>query len=88
MSKSTQKNAIKTKFSHPGIQPIKPISVQSLKNDLVLGFLLFVFTLAVYQPVWNGAMIWDDDQHITRPELRSMHGLVRIWTQLGTTAMN
>ena len=67
---------------------MKIISAQSLKIDLVLGFLLFVFTLAVYQPVWNGAMIWDDDQHITRPELRSMHGLVRIWTQLGTTAMN
>ena len=65
MSKSTQ---IKRS------QPTKPISVQSLKNDLVLGFLLFVFTLAAYQPAWNGKPLWDDDHHITRPALRSIQG--------------
>ncbi len=30
-------------------------------------------------------MLWDDDGHITRPELRSWHGLWRIWFELGAT---
>jgi tetratricopeptide (TPR) repeat protein len=85
MSKPTQKNAKKTKFSQPAIQPIKSISVQLLKKDLLLGFFLFVAMLAAYQPAWNGTMIWDDDHHITRPDLRSINGLTRIWISLGAT---
>ena len=41
--------------------------------------------LLVYQPAWHGGFIWDDDAHVTRPELRSWHGLYRIWFQLGAT---
>ena len=66
-------------------QWIKPPSVRPIKRDLILGFLLFVVTLAAYQPAWNGKPIWDDDHHITRPDLRSTTGLARIWTQLGAT---
>ena len=37
--------------------------------------------LAVYQPAWQGGVLWDDDQHITRPELaivaRTVAHLVR-----------
>jgi hypothetical protein len=47
----------------------KPISAQSLRSHLVLGFFLFVFTLAVYQPVWNEQQIWDDNGHIAKPAL-------------------
>ena len=36
----------------------------------------FVF---VYQPAWNGGLLWDDAAHLTRPELRSALGLGRIW---------
>src|ERR1700722_10519709 len=38
-----------------------------------------------YQPAWNGGKIWDDDAHITRPELRSWNGLWRVWFELGAT---
>jgi len=38
-----------------------------------------------YKPAWNGKPICDDDSHITRPDLRSLNGLARIWTQLGAT---
>ena len=38
-----------------------------------------------YKPAWNGQPIWDDDHHITSPDLRSMNGLTRIWTHLGAT---
>jgi Flp pilus assembly protein TadD len=41
--------------------------------------------LLVYQPAWQGGLIWDDDAHVTRPELRSWHGLHRIWFELGAT---
>jgi protein O-mannosyl-transferase len=69
----------------PHRQQVKPASLHSLKRDLVLGLLLFVFTLAVYQPAWNGKPLWDDEAHITKIELRSPGGLARIWTEPGAT---
>jgi len=41
---------------------------------------LIAVTALAYQPAWNGKPIWDDDIHITTPELRSLNGLARIWT--------
>jgi protein O-mannosyl-transferase len=49
------------------------------------GLLLVVITLLAYQPAWNGKAIWDDDGHITKPELRSLEGLGRIWIKPGAT---
>jgi tetratricopeptide (TPR) repeat protein len=46
---------------------------------------LVVAVLLVYQPAWRGGLIWDDDAHVTSPELRSWHGLYRIWFDLGAT---
>jgi tetratricopeptide (TPR) repeat protein len=46
---------------------------------------LLVTTLIAYQPAWNGRPIWDDDGHMTRPELRSAQGLAQIWTKPGAT---
>ena len=40
---------------------------------------LLLATLVTYQPVWHGGMLWDDDGHITPSNLRSAHGLWRIW---------
>ena len=47
--------------------------------DWLLAAALVVAVFLVYQPAWQGGFIWDDDVHITRPELRSLHGLGRIW---------
>ncbi len=44
-----------------------------------------VAVLLVYQPAWHGGFIWDDDVHVTKPELRSWQGLYRIWFELGAT---
>ena len=41
--------------------------------------------MLAYLPAWNGTPIWDDDAHLTKPELRSLEGLGRIWTQPGAT---
>jgi protein O-mannosyl-transferase len=49
------------------------------------GLALIAATLLAYLPAWNGKPIWDDNAHITQPELRSARGLVEIWTRLGAT---
>jgi Flp pilus assembly protein TadD len=54
-------------------------------KDWVFALALFLVTLAAYQPALSGKPIWDDDHHLTRPELRSSKGLSNIWTKLGTT---
>jgi tetratricopeptide (TPR) repeat protein len=47
--------------------------------------LVFGLVLACYWPALRGGRVWDDKGHITRPDLQSLPGLVRIWTQLGAT---
>ncbi len=49
------------------------------------GVLLVTAVAFAYQPAWQAGFIWDDDAHVTRPELRSLDGLARIWIQLGAT---
>jgi hypothetical protein len=51
---------------------------------LLLPALLLV-TLLAYHPVWHGSLLWDDNAHITLSELRSAHGLWRIWFDLDAT---
>ena len=59
--------------------------LHSWNRDWVWGLVLFVVTFFAYQPAWNGQPVWDDDAHITKPELRSASGLARIWTDLKAT---
>jgi len=47
--------------------------------------LLLAATLLVYLPALRGGFLWDDDAHVTKPALRSLHGLARIWFELGAT---
>ncbi len=55
------------------------------RQDWLFALLLLIFTTLAYLPALNGTPIWDDDAHITRPELRSWDGLIKIWTQPGST---
>ncbi len=57
----------------------------SRRKAYVLALVLLLTTLAAYYPAWHGGMLWDDDFHVTRPELRSWHGLYRIWFDVGAT---
>jgi tetratricopeptide (TPR) repeat protein len=54
-------------------------------DDWLLAAVLVVVVFLVYQPAWHGGFVWDDDQHVTRPELRSIRGLGRIWFDVGAT---
>jgi tetratricopeptide (TPR) repeat protein len=42
-----------------------------------------VFTC--YWPALNGGLVWDDDGHVTKPELRSFAGLMQIWFNVHAT---
>lgn len=46
---------------------------------------IFLAVLLAYWPALHGTFLWDDSGHVTRPDLRSFTGLVRIWTELGAT---
>src|SRR5579864_9429943 len=49
------------------------------RRDWLLALALIGVIFFVYLPAWNGQPIWDDEIHITRPELRSLNGLARVW---------
>jgi protein O-mannosyl-transferase len=56
------------------------------RRRLVTWFVALVAAvLLAYLPVWRGAPLWDDAGHLTRPELRSLDGLRRIWLEPGAT---
>jgi tetratricopeptide (TPR) repeat protein len=55
------------------------------RRDWFLAALLVLATVIAYEPAWYGKPIWDDDAHITKPELRSFSGLGQIWAKPGAT---
>ncbi|HST30573.1 MAG TPA: tetratricopeptide repeat protein [Chthoniobacterales bacterium] len=52
-------------------------------NILLLVVPVVAVTVCVYQPVWHGGFIWDDDRYVTNnPLLTASDGLRRIWFSL------
>src|SRR6516225_8804124 len=60
-----------------------PVRPQWWQSDWFPGLALVVITVLAYMPAWNGLPIWDDDGHLTKPALRSLAGLARIWIEPG-----
>ncbi|HTT57026.1 MAG TPA: hypothetical protein VMF63_07955, partial [Opitutaceae bacterium] len=54
-------------------------------RTLAMAVLLLGAALLAYGPALRGGLLWDDEGHVTKPELRSLAGLGRIWTQIGAT---
>ena len=54
-------------------------SLGTRTRALIAGGFLLLVTLVTYLPAIDGTFIWDDDGHVTAPELRSPTGLWRIW---------
>lgn len=54
-------------------------------GPFVLLALLVVATFLAYRPAWHGAPLWDDSAHLTRPGLREVDGLRRIWLEPAAT---
>lgn len=46
---------------------------------------IFLAAIMAYWPALRGGMVWDDDAHITSSAMQSLHGLWRIWFELGAT---
>lgn len=65
------------------VRPPRRFPVTS--EDLALTALLVASTLIAWFPALQGALVWDDDGHITKPVLRSVEGLWHIWFTLGAT---
>ena len=47
--------------------------------------MVFGLVLACYWPALHGGLVWDDEGHVTRPDLRSWAGLGRIWFEVRAT---
>jgi tetratricopeptide (TPR) repeat protein len=50
-----------------------------------LAVLLLALALGCTWPALHGGPLWDDDAHLTAPELQSVAGLGRIWFELNAT---
>jgi len=60
---------------------LPPTEAKNLRlSDWGLAAAVFVATVLAYWPAMHGALIWDDDMHVTRAGLRSLHGLWLIWS--------
>lgn len=64
--------------------PVLPSS-SSYKRTLALAAPVVVATFLAYFPALSGGLIWNDLDYVTKPALRSLAGLGRIWTQPGAT---
>jgi tetratricopeptide (TPR) repeat protein len=62
-----------------------PNSLAIRWQEVALLVLIAAATVAAYWPAMHGEPLWDDASHMTRPELRSVTGLYRIWFDLGAT---
>jgi protein O-mannosyl-transferase len=72
---------MKTKST--GKNPI--ISRERVINPWLALVIFLVVTTVAYSPALNGKPIWDDDAYLTSVDLRSLHGLARIWTHAETS---
>jgi len=69
----------------PSVSAAPADAISPLFRVLGMGLVLICAVLIVYSPAINGGMLWDDNAHVTRPELQSWHGLWRIWFDVGAT---
>jgi protein O-mannosyl-transferase len=69
---------------HRDIGWISALRADSWQTSIGLALILLT-TFVAYLPAVHGDRLWDDDAHITKPELQSLNGLYRIWFELGAT---
>jgi len=63
----------------PSAQPARRL------KPWAMSALVFGLVLASYWPALRGGLLWDDQAHVTRPDLRPLSGLGRIWTDVHST---
>jgi len=60
-------------------------SAATRSRDLWACLGVFCAALLAYLPSLRGSLLWDDEAHVTKQTLRSLHGLWRIWFELGAS---
>lgn len=55
------------------------------KNPWLIFAVFLVIAVSIYKPAISGGFIWDDQAHVTKPELQSASGLVQIWINPAAT---
>ncbi len=69
----------------PKQAPSGPPGKAAFLTEVCFAAALLAATLATYHPVWHGGILWDDEGHLTKPELQSLDGLYKIWLRPGET---
>jgi tetratricopeptide (TPR) repeat protein len=69
---------------HPA-PPAHTLPPPSWRRGLFVALGFAFVLLAVYWPALHGGLVWDDDAHLTRADLRPLAGLERIWFEPGAT---
>jgi hypothetical protein len=73
---------------HPNPNRVQPVQAPAPLvgiRDAVPWIAIWLSVFLAYWPALRGGLVWDDTFHITAPQLRSFHGLWRVWFQLGAT---
>ena len=65
--------------------PKRKAAPKTAARDFGTFALIACATFLAYLPALHGRMLWDDASHMTRPDLRSLDGLWRIWSVPGAT---
>ena len=52
----------------------------------LIGLLFMAAALLAYFPAWQGEPVFDDHDHLMTPELQTLDGLGRIWTEFGAVS--
>lgn len=65
--------------------PRRYVQVRDAATHLAMYLSIVCATFISYWPAIRGNLLWDDNAHVTRSDLQSMHGLWRIWFDLGAT---
>ncbi len=78
-ARQVRPNPNRTQTAQPAAPPL--VSV----GDAGIWVAIWLSALVAYWPALRGGLIWDDTDHITAPQLRSVQGLWRIWFDLGAT---
>ena len=51
----------------------------------ILALAIALAVVAAYSATFRNGFVWNDSDYVTRPELQSVAGLIRIWTEPGAT---
>ncbi len=74
-----------TAFNTAASKPEGRAATKRLISGWIPWLAIVLLCAAAYAPVFRNAFVWNDKDYVTQHALQSLHGLFRIWTELGAT---